>query len=63
MYSSLSDLIAYATNKIQHKIDVGVPEKKILNEYAELIKLVRKVFYNYSGLSSKELFNMVNIIK
>jgi hypothetical protein len=44
LYSSLSDLVAYVANKIQHKIDGGVPEKKIMGEYAELLKLVRNIF-------------------
>jgi len=60
LYSSLGDLVAYVANKIQHKIDVGVPENKIVGEYAELLKLMRNVFKNYSGLPSRELINMVN---
>jgi hypothetical protein len=59
LYSSLGDLIAYTSNKIQQKIDVGIPEKKIVKEYAELLKLVRVTFKNYSGLPSRELINMV----
>lgn len=60
LYSSLSDLVAYVANKIQYKIDVGVLGKKIMGEYAELLKLVRNVFKNYSGLPSRKLINMVN---
>jgi hypothetical protein len=60
LYSSLGDLIAYVSNKIQYKIDFGVPAKKIMKEHAELLKLVRNVFKNYSGLPSRELINMVD---
>jgi hypothetical protein len=60
LYSSLSDLIAYASNKIQNKIDIGVPKKKIQLEYNILLKMMRKVFINYSGLGSKELIELIN---
>lgn len=63
LYSSLSDLIAYAGNKLQHKIDSGVPEIKIMAEYADLLKLIRNVFMNYSGLASKELVTMINNVQ
>jgi len=60
LYSSLSDLIAYIGNKLQYKIDSRIPEKKIMTEYADLLKLVRNVFKNHSRLSSKELITMIN---
>lgn len=63
LYSSLADLIAYVANKIQHKIDVGIPENKLIKQYAELLQLVQNVFQNYSGLPSRELINMVNNVK
>ncbi|MGY0375260.1 hypothetical protein [Clostridium sp. JNZ J1-5] len=60
LYSSLADLVAYSSNKIQHKIDIGVPKKKIQKEYSTLLKTIQKIFVNYSGLSSKQLVEMVN---
>lgn len=63
LYSSLSDLIAYAGNKLQYKIDSGIPENKIMGEYLNLLKLIRNVFKNYSGLPSKELITMVNNVQ
>lgn len=63
LYSSLSDLIAYGGNKLQHKIDNGIPEKKIMIEYADLLKLIRNVFKNYSGLPSEKLITMINNVQ
>jgi hypothetical protein len=60
LYSSLSDLVAYASNKIQYKIDIGVPKRKIQQEYNILLSMIRKVFINYSGLESKELIELIN---
>jgi hypothetical protein len=60
LYSSLSDLVAYASNKIQNKIDTGVPKKKIQNEYNVLLSIIRRVFKNYTGLESKELIELIN---
>jgi len=60
LYSSLSDLVAYTSNKIQNKIDTGVPKKKIQNEYNILLSIIRRVFKNYTGLESKELIELIN---
>jgi len=60
LYSSLSDLVAYVSNKIQHKIDSGIPIKKIQKEYSILLKLVKNIFINYSGLSSKDIINLID---
>jgi hypothetical protein len=49
-YSSVSDLIAYATNKISFKICQGIPEKKILDEYVLMLRLIKRIFTNYTGL-------------
>ncbi len=51
-YSSVSDLIAYVTNKISSKICQGVPEKKILDNYnyVLMLRLIKRIFTNYTGL-------------
>ncbi|TET06179.1 MAG: hypothetical protein E3J83_06360 [Candidatus Atribacteria bacterium] len=63
LYSSLSDLIAYATNKIQRKINLEIPLKKIQKNNLLLLKTVKSIFKNYSGLSSKEIISMIDNIQ
>lgn len=63
LYSSLSDLIAYATNKIQQNIDLGIPLKKIQKKHLILLKTIKSIFINYSGLPSKEIINMLDNIQ
>lgn len=60
LFSSLSDLVAYSTNKIQNKIDSGVPEKKIIRNYGLLLKTIKQVFSNYKNLSSPEIVNLID---
>ncbi|WP_224981209.1 PIN domain-containing protein [Geomonas agri] len=59
-YSSLSDLISYASNKIQNKIDVGVNEKKIIKEYRPVLRLLKALFPNTSGLASEKLVELID---
>lgn len=60
LYSSLSDLVAYVSNKVQQKIDHGVPPKKITRQYGELFSLIKSVFQGYGNLSSRELIHMID---
>lgn len=60
LFDSLSDLIAYASNKIQNKIDKNIPHNKIIKAYKPLLIAIKKIFANYSGLSSIELVNLIN---
>ncbi|WP_226002714.1 hypothetical protein [Paenibacillus sp. BJ-4] len=60
LYSSLADLAAYIPNKIQQKIDSGVPKPKIIKIYKSELNLIKTVFQNYSGIGSKELIEIIN---
>lgn len=62
-FSSVSDLLAYGGNKLQNKIDKGVPDKKIIKEHQELLQLLNKTFDNYFGMSSQKLTNLVGSVK
>lgn len=62
LFSSISDLLAYGSNKLQNKIDSGVPHKKIIRQHRRLISLMKSVFNNYSGMPSKDLVNIFNDI-
>lgn len=59
-FSSVSDLAAYGTNKIQNKIDNGVPNRKIVKEHKALLRTLNKTFDNKSGMGSKELVALVS---
>ncbi|MDO8141772.1 MAG: hypothetical protein Q6358_09770 [Candidatus Brocadiales bacterium] len=59
-YSSLSDFLAYSSNKIQNKIDSGISDSKIMKEYKITLQLFKSIFTNYSGLSSNKLIELIN---
>lgn len=59
LHSSLADLAAYSSNKIQGKIDAGVPINKIGRRYSRILKLLKRTFYNYSGFGSAELERLI----
>jgi hypothetical protein len=61
LYSSLADLVAYASNKVQAKIASGIPEKKILSEYKELFSLIKTIFKGYDNLTSQELVRLIDM--
>lgn len=61
LYSSLSDLVAYGSNKIQQKIDSDIPIKKIKRNHFLLIKTIKSIFKNYSGLPIEYLKVMEGI--
>lgn len=58
-FSSIADLLAYGGNKLQNKIDKGVPEKKIIKEHKALLSTLNKTFNNLSGMPSKELSGLI----
>ncbi len=60
LYSSLADMVAYASNKIQQKIDSQIPISKIQKQYKPLLIAMKKIFQNYSGLSSEMLIELIN---
>lgn len=60
LFSSISDLLAYGSNKLQNKIDVGVPPNKILKEHNKLLLLMKSVFNNYSGMPSKKIVDIID---
>ncbi len=62
IYSSIADLGAYATNKIQQKIDEGINDKKIKSNHGFLLKAIKLIFNNYSGLPSEKFIKIVNSI-
>jgi hypothetical protein len=59
-YSSLSDFLAYSSNKIQNKLDSGISDSKIMREYRVILQLFKSIFTNYSGLSSDKLIDLIN---
>lgn len=59
LFSSLTDLVAYTTNKIELKINAGIPLKKIDKEYGNLLFLIKSVYTNYSGLASETLKELI----
>jgi hypothetical protein len=59
-YSSLSDFVAYSSSKIQNKIDAGISDSKIMKEYKIILQLFKRIFANYSGLSSKKLIELID---
>jgi len=59
-YSSLSDFLAYSSNKIQNKLDSGINDSKIMKEYRVMLQLFKSIFTNYSGLSSDKLIDLIN---
>jgi hypothetical protein len=56
-YSSVADLVAYASNSLQHKLDAGVSRRKIFRDHQDMIQLLRRVLQNWSGLSCRELLD------
>lgn len=58
-YSSLSDFLAYSSNKLQNKIDAGISDSKIMKEYKVVLQLFKSIFINYSGLSSSKLIELI----
>jgi len=60
LYSSLADLVAYVSNKVQSKIDHGVPEKKIMSQYQDMLSLIKAVFRGYNNLSSQKLVDLID---
>ncbi len=58
-YSSLSDFLAYSSNKLQNKIDTGISDTKIMKEYKVILQLFKSIFFNYSGLSSSKLIELI----
>ncbi|MDN4600661.1 hypothetical protein P5G61_05445 [Paenibacillus sp. F6_3S_P_1C] len=60
LYSSLADLAAYVPNKIQQKIDSGIPKQKIIKNFKSELNLIKVVFQNYSGIGSEELVQIIN---
>lgn len=62
LFSSLADLVAYTSNKVQNKIDSNIPPQKIIKEYGLLLKLIKNIFSNYSGLASKEFVELINSV-
>jgi len=63
LMSSLADLIAYSVNKIQNKIDNGIPTKKIEKEYRVLLIAIRTIFNNYNCLGSEELVSLIDNVE
>jgi hypothetical protein len=61
-FSSVADLLAYGGNKLQNKIDKGVPRKKIIKEHKVLLETMKKVFDNLSGMPSPELAEIVSSV-
>jgi hypothetical protein len=61
LYSSLADLVAYVSNKVQTKIDHGVPEKKIMSQYKEMLSLIKAVFRGYDNLTSQKLVHLIDM--
>ena len=59
-YSSLSDFLAYHSNKIQNKLDSGISDSKVMKEYKVPLQLFKNIFANYSGLSSNKLIELIN---
>jgi len=61
MFSSLSDLVAYSTNRIGYKIFKGVPEQKIIKdpECLLMMKTIKNCFINYTGLPIRSLIDKV----
>jgi hypothetical protein len=61
LFSSLADLVAYGSNKVQTKIEKGIPENKILTQYGDILSLVKAVFTGYGNLTSKELIHLIDV--
>jgi hypothetical protein len=59
LYSSLSDLVAYFTTRVQSRNDSNMPEKKIIRDNYEIIKLISKVFkeHQFIDVSNLDRFN------
>ena len=54
LYSSLSDISAYTTNKIQQKIEAEIPNSKIMSTNTIPLEVFTSVFNNYAGAPSSE---------
>lgn len=59
LYSSLSDLVAYFTTRIESRNDNGMPQSKILRDNYEIIKLLSDVFSEYEYIDVKNLSNYI----
>lgn len=59
LYSSLSDLVAYFTTRVQSRNDDNMPEKKLIRDNYEIIKLVSKVFKEYKFIKVDSLDNYI----
>lgn len=59
LYSSLSDLVAYFTTRVQSRNDSNMPEKKLIRDNYEIIKLISKVFkeHKFIDVSNLDRFN------
>lgn len=55
LYSSLSDLVAYFTTRIQSRNDDNMPEKKLIRDNYEIIKLISKVFKEHKFIDVSNL--------
>jgi hypothetical protein len=55
LYSSLADLVAYATNVVQQKLDAGLSSKKVAKRHNDILTLIRRAFLNYSGVACRDL--------
>ncbi len=58
-----AEFVAYATNKIQYKIDKSMPRKVIMKEYMILFQMLKKIVARRDKLSSKDLVTMVRKVR
>lgn len=49
--SSSADLVAFASNRFQQKLDTGIAPKKLISRNRELVEVTREVFPHFMSLS------------
>lgn len=62
LYSSLADLVAYATTRMETKYDNHIPKAKIIRDNFEIIGLLVQVFKEYKYIDIKNLNNLIDEI-
>lgn len=63
LYSSLSDLVAYFTTRLQSGNNANKPEKKLIRDNFQIIKLISRVFKEYEFIDVNNLNDYIKEAK
>lgn len=63
LHSSLSDLVAYFTTRVQSRNDDNMPKKKLIRDNCEIIGLISKVFKEHKFIDVSNLESYIEEVK